>query len=493
MSHMKNKSIIKNYIYNLVYEIVALIVPLITTPYVSRILGADGIGIYSYTLSIITYFILFGKIGFQTYGQLQAAELRDDKYKLSKMFWEIAIARILTMTVSLFFFSIVIIIDKKNSIYYLLLLTLYAANYLDFTWFLQGIEEFKKTVLRNIFVKIITLILIFVLVKNKSDLYLYFIIVQGSVLFGNILLIPFLKKYIIPIKTKDLQILKHIKKSLPYFIPTIATTIYLSIDKSMIGWFTKSSFENGYYEQAHKIEQVAVTLLTSLSIVVMPRMAYYFKNKKFDKINTVFGEAIEFIMFLSIPMACGLIGISSILVPWFLGPGFNKSVLLLQIFSILIIVVGLNNAVGKQILIPMKRQKEYNISVILGAIINIIANAILINKYMAYGAAVASVLAETIILLLFCYYSKDIIHYKDFIKKTYKFFISGLTIMLGLIFVNNYFNIVGSFITISIEIMTSIIVYILILFILKEDFLIKWKDKVKLIIRNYKKKENEVL
>lgn len=166
VSSMKSKSIAKNYIYSLLYEILALIVPLLTTPYVSRILGADGVGIYSYTLSIATYFVLFGKLGFQTYGQLKVAENRDDKDKLSKNFWEIVIARFFTMGIATVIYLFVTFIDKEYSFYYLLLLTFFIASVLDFTWLLQGLEEFKKVTIRNSVVKLVSLALIFIFVKK---------------------------------------------------------------------------------------------------------------------------------------------------------------------------------------------------------------------------------------------------------------------------------------------------------------------------------------
>ena len=185
----KNKSIAKNYIYSLFYEILVFIVPLLTTPYISRTLGADGIGIYSYTLSIATYFINFGKLGFQTYGQLKIAESRDNKAKLSIYFWEITITRFLSMMFAILLYIIVFFIDKEFSLYYFLLLIFFASSILDFTWFLQGMEEFKIITIRNSIIKILSLILVFLFVKDRNDLPIYFIIIQGSTLLGNISLL----------------------------------------------------------------------------------------------------------------------------------------------------------------------------------------------------------------------------------------------------------------------------------------------------------------
>lgn len=468
----KNKSIAKNYIYSLFYEILVFIVPLLTTPYISRTLGADGIGIYSYTLSIATYFINFGKLGFQTYGQLKIAESRDNKAKLSIYFWEITITRFLSMMFAILLYIIVFFIDKEFSLYYFLLLIFFASSILDFTWFLQGMEEFKIITIRNSIIKILSLILVFLFVKDRNDLPIYFIIIQGSTLLGNISLLTFIKKNVNRVKFNELHFIKHLKGSLPYFIPTIATTIYLSLDKSMIGWITNSNFENGFYEQAHKIEQVAVTIVTSLSVVTMPRIAYFFNNKELEKAKTVIEETIQFSLLISIPMTFGLIGISKDLIPWFLGDGYENCINLLRIFSALIIVVGLNNAVGKQVLIPMKRQKEYNLSVIIGAVTNAVLNSILIFKFAAIGAAIASVIAETVILILFMYYAKDIISIKKIFIKSFKYIMSSAVMLIVLILLSNKLCNLRSWGNICIEIVVGLIVYIFMIFLLRDSYIL---------------------
>lgn len=305
-------------------------------------------------------------------------------------------------------------------------------------------------------------------------------ILQGSTLIGNLSIIPFVRKYINKVNFKKLHIFRHILGSLPYFIPTIATSIYLSLDKSMIGWITHSNYENGYYEQAHKIEQVAVTLVTSLSVVTMPRMAYFFKNKEFDKAKHILDETIQFILFLSIPMTCGLIGISKLLIPWFLGEGYTSCIKLLQVFSILIIIVGLNNAIGKQVLVPIKRQKEYNISVIAGAIVNVVLNLFLIFKFSSLGAAIASVLAETTILLLFIYFSKDFVSIKNIILKGYKYLISGICMMIILIIMNNKLNLNYSLKWIVLELIIGFVSYMIILLALRDEYII---NKIKATYR----------
>ncbi|SHK64717.1 flippase [Fibrobacter sp. UWEL] len=425
---MTQNSIKKNYIYNLVYHLLVVFVPIITTPYVSRALHADGIGAHSYTSSVVNYFALLVNLGIASYGQLQIAKHREEKKSLTTIFFELTAFRLLLTVAVVLVYLMVVVQNCEESykqLYYAHIL--YIIGYsLDITWFLQGLEEFKKIVLRNIVVKIASVVLILTFVNNSSDLVIYAILLNGSVLLGNASIWCFVPKYLQKVPLKEMNILQHIKPCLVYFIPTISTMIYLTLDKTMIGWFSEGAAENGYYEQAHKIEQMVVTFLTSLSVVMMPRMAYLFKNNLIEEMKKKQHESTQFILLLSFPMCFGVMVVSDYFVPLFLGPGYDECVLLLKIFSVLLVVVGLNNAVGKQILMATGRQNLYNKSVIVGCFVNVILNLFLIPNYLAVGAAVASVIAESVILILFVKYANDFICFGWLVKKGYKYLIASV-------------------------------------------------------------------
>ena len=196
------KSITKNYIYNLIYQVVVLILPLITAPYISRVLGAENIGIYSYTISIVTYFILFGSLGIAIYGQREIAYLQGKPGEYSKTFWEIVMLRFLTISISVLIFYFVFAQQGQYAVYYRILLLELFATCLDISWFFQGLEEFKKTVIRNTVVKIISIICIFTFVKTSNDLLKYFLIYVFSTTIGNISLWLYLPKYLKKINIK---------------------------------------------------------------------------------------------------------------------------------------------------------------------------------------------------------------------------------------------------------------------------------------------------
>ena len=220
------KSITKNYLYNLAYQLLVIIIPIITTPYISRRLGAENIGIYSFTLSIVTYFITFGSLGVALYGQREIAYLQDDVKKRSNTFGEIIIFRICTLTISMIvFYFIFVLKTNQYSIYYKVLLIEMIANMMDISWFFRGLEEFKKTVARNFIIKIITAVSLFVFVKTKNDLMAYFLIYVLSDIFGNFSLWLYLPKYIEKVNLKNINILKHLKPTIVLFILQIAIQV----------------------------------------------------------------------------------------------------------------------------------------------------------------------------------------------------------------------------------------------------------------------------
>lgn len=475
---MKEKSVEKNYIYNLTYQMLVVIIPLITTPYVSRVLTAEGVGAFSYTTAMVSYFALVGNLGVATYGQLKIAGNRNDKEKMSKIFYELIILRILLMAVTLityFFFIVVISQEEYKALYAILVIQIIAAL-MDISWFLQGMEEFKKLVIRNTLIKLISTTLIFAVVKSSSDLILYASIMNGATLIGNLSIWLFLPKYLSRFQISGLHPFEHFKPCVTYFIPTVATAIYLTLDKTMIGWFTTTSAENGYYEQAHKIEQMAVTVMTSLSIVTMPRMAFLYQNNELDKLKDRLEQTIHFILMVSIPMCFGMAAVADSFIPLYLGGGYEKSIILLKIFSLLMVVVGLNNAVGKQFLMPTGRQNKYNKAVVIGAIINFIFNLILIPELYSIGAATASVAAETVILVIFTIDSRDFVSGEWMLKSSLKYLLSGTCMFILIQFSYRFFNISWGHLIIQIAI--GVISYFILVLVLHDRFTIDGAAKI---------------
>ena len=489
MKPVQKQSVKKNYIYNLAYQMLAVIIPLMIQPYIARVLGAGEVGAFSYTTAITGYFALVGNLGIATYGQLRVAAFRNDREKVSQIFWELAILRFLMMAAStlLFILFICFLARPENKTLYAVLTVQIMASAIDIAWLLQGFEEFRKIVLRNTIIKVVSVILIFMFVKKQSDLYIYALIMNGSTLIGNASIWYFTPSFVDRVPLKRLNLQRHLRSCIIYFIPTIATTFYLSLDKQMIKWFTDTTVENGYYEFAQRIEQMAVTVVTSLSIVTMPRMANLFNLNAIDRMRNRLEQTIRFILLLSVPMCLGMMSVTDYLVPLYLGSGFERSATLLKIFSLLIVVVGFNNAVGKQVLMPVGRQKEYNMSVILGAFVNFGLNLLLIPHFYSVGAVIASVASETSILLAFIYYSRDYIRLGWIIKASARYVIAGAA-MAGVIALS-YTRLSMSWKSLAIQVVLGGIVYVAAVLVLRDKFALEMLEIIKRNLPFMKKKK----
>ncbi len=468
----QEKSIVKNYLYNMVYQLLAVIVPLITTPYVSRVLEADGLGVYSFVFSIVTYFLLFGRLGLNVYGQLKIAECRDDRQAMSRCFWEIFWARtVMTLLVSIGY-GIMLLFPLENKPVYLAFCVCIAAQVLDISWLFQGLEEFRKIMIRDSLTKLASVILVLLLVRKKEHLVLYTVLVQSAVLAGNVSLWFRLEKVADRCSFRQLRIARHISSSLVYFIPTIATSVYTILDKSMLGWLGQSDFENGYYEQAHKIELILITVLTSLSTVTLPRLKYMFTSHDTAGARELMSQTLRLIICLAFPMMAGIFMVAPDLIPWFLGEGYERCIGLLQIFSVLMVVVGLDNIIGKQCLMATGRQKYYNLGVICGACINVLLNLLLIPRYQSYGAAIASVASELTILGVFLACSQEYVTAKELLFPAGKYLL-GSAVMCAAVWGVQHVAPVG-FVGLLLQAVTGVAVYAAYLLLIRDQTLIQF-------------------
>lgn len=466
---MSKKSVKKNYIYNLMYQILVMIIPLITTPYLSRVLGAENIGIYSYTLSITMYFILFGSLGIAMYGQREIAYVQDDKEKRSKAFYEIFIVRIITLSISLLMFYITFCLKGEYSTYYKILILEIIANMVDISWYFQGLEEFKKTVVRNTIVKLVSVVCIFSLVKNNSDLNKYFAIYVLSNVIGNLSLWIYLPKYTSKVKMKNLKILRHLKPTVMLFIPQIATQVYTVLDKTMIGTMIADKSEVGYYEQAQKIIKLLMTIATSLGTVMMPRIAATYSKGDKEKVREYMNTSFSFIMLLAFPLMFGIISVANKFVPLFYGSGYEKVVPLMCVISPIIVFIGLSNVTGTQYLLPTKQQSKYTFSVVIGALVNFILNIVLIKKYASIGASIATVIAEFCVTLTQFILIRNSIKFKNVLSMIYKYVIASVIMFMVSMTIGNYIS--SNILSIFVQVVISIVIYLGILIVMKDKMI----------------------
>ena len=476
---MKENSVKKNYIYNLIYQILVIIIPLITTPYLSRVLGAEGVGIYSYTLSIVTYFVLFGSLGISMYGQREVAYLRDNKEKSTKVFWEINLIRLITMTISTAIFIVIFGNGQQYGTYYKILILELIANMIDISWFFQGLEDFKKTVSRNIFVKMISVICIFTFIKRPEDLWLYILIYTLSNLLGNLSLWAYLPKHLSKIKVNTLNLKKHIIPVLGLFVPQIAMQVYLVLDKTMLGIILNDMSEVGNYEQSQKIVKTALTLVTALGTVVAPRIANILANDGKKEVEKYLEKSFRFVWLLGFPIMLGLIAVSNTAVPWFLGDGYEESKNLIKIGSFLVMAIGLNNVSGIQYLIPAKKQSLYTKSVVAAAIVNLTLNYLLISHFKARGAILASVIAEFSIVFIQLWSVRKDFDISIAVKNSWKYIVSSIIMFIPIYIIG--LKVQPTIYMTAMQVVIAIVIYGIMLLILKDSF-------VKSILKDMKEK-----
>lgn len=469
--------VVKNYLYNLSYQILVLIVPLITTPYVSRVLGAKGVGAFSYTNSIVQYFILFGCIGLNLYGQREIAYVQHEKEKRDKVFWELIILRIISVSISLTVFYFTLASHGKYASVFLIMCLDILASMVDISWFFQGIEDFKKIVVRNVIIKIVGVALIFIFVKSSDDLLLYVVCHSATLFLGNLSMWAYIPKLVGKLKLRELEIKKHMRPTIVLFFPQIATSVYTVLDKTMIGLLTGIEEEVAYYEQSQKIVKIVMTLVTSLGTVLMPRVSNLFKQNEMDMVKRYLSKSFCFVFFLSFPMMFGLMAISRNIVPWFFGLGYEKVIPNMVVIAPVLVIIALSNIIGTQYLLPVGRQKEYTISVVVGCLVNFSMNLLLIPRFLSIGAAIATVIAEISVTGIQVYFTRKDFDFGEIIRKNKNYIISSLVI-----FVPTYLlagclpsSIINSFICI----MVGCVIYLGLLFFVKDKTLFKTVVKVK--------------
>ncbi len=467
---MKEPSIKKNYLFNSSYQILSLIVPLITTPYVSRVLGAHGIGIYSYTFSIVSYFVLFSALGTSTYSNRNLSIIRDNIVERTKFFWNIFSLRAILASISLvIYFTYVIVLSENKFI--AALQGIYLIDIMmDITWFFQGMENFKIIAIRNYVIKLVNVIFIFTVVKDESDLWWYVLGLAGWSLLANISMWIPLRKLIKKPNIKGIRPFNSISIIIQLFVPTIASQIYTMLDKSMIGWISGKATENGCYEQSDKIVKMSIMLILALGTVTIPKISRLFAQGKMEGMKKLLYRSYRFVWALGCALMFGVIGINFVLVPVFFGPGYDRVKIILPILSTLFIIMGLNHTNGRQYLISTGRQKAYMYIVIVGGIINVLVNAACIPFFGAVGAAIGSVVGEIVILivqLIYVYKLKEFEVYKIF-SSSWHYIIAGVVMMMVTLFAQRVLP--ANFIGLAALIVIGAVCYCVILLIFRDEF-----------------------
>lgn len=419
------KHIARNYIYNTCYQILVLVAPLVTTPYISRVLGASGIGIYNYAQSIATYFIYVGAVGTTIYGQREIAYAQNDQKKRSEIFWEIATIKFVAVTFcAVIYFLFFCKGGEYSSVYRILILEVFASMF-DISWFFMGMENFKVTVIRNTIIKLIGIILIFTFVKSSDDVIVYTLCLTLPIFIGNISLWFSLPRYLTKVRIHTQGVIRNIRPALILFLPQLAIEVYAVLDKTMLGALASDIREVGYYSQASRIIKILLALVTSLGTVMLPAMSSAYAHGQKDVITTSIKKSFRFVYMLGFALMFGGCSIASNFVPIFFGAGYDRVIILIVMISPIIVIIATSNVIGKQYLLPTSQEKYYTISVVTGAMMNIVLNVILIARFDAVGASIATVFAELTVTSIQAFVVRKQLNISKCLLPAIKYFICG--------------------------------------------------------------------
>ncbi|WP_203623410.1 flippase [Lacticaseibacillus sp. 866-1] len=456
--------VIKNYFYSIGYQMLNMVLPLITGPYVARVLGPKGVGINTYTGAVAQYFVLFAGLGIVLYGNRQIAYARSDRHEVSVTFWEIQLIKSVSSILAFLGFGFYILMTHEYQFYLLLQSSYIIAVGFDISWLYEGVEDFKKTFTRNTLVRIVSFILILALVHSPKDVWLYIFILAGSNLVGYIALWPALKRLVGPVKLSELHPTRHFKPMMGIFIPYLALSIYPVINKTLLKSFVGVD-ASGYYEKSDVIVRMALTIVTSVSAVLLPHASKSFANGEMAYIKRLLQLSFSYVSLLAFPIALGMAAIAPKFGVFFYGSNFSPVGSAMMIEAFAIIFMGWSSVTGNQYLIPTKQTNIYTVSILGGAFLNVALDVPLLKIMGLNGAALATLLTESFIAIYQLLAIRHQVGHLVLSPDIAKYLLAGLA-MFGVVYtLSSRLNM--SFITLPAEVIAGGMVYLVLLLLLR--------------------------
>lgn len=481
MESISQKSLKLNAFFNVIKTITSLIFPLITFPYASRILLAEGIGKVNFSFSIISYFSIIANLGIGTYGIREAAKIRENKILLSKFVYEVLILNLISTFIAylLLMFSF-FLIPKFHEYKPLLLIS--SSNLLlttiGISWLYQAVEEYGYITIRTVIFQIVSIVLLFLFVKDKNDYIIYACINVISTVGANIFNIIHAKKYLVFKEIPRLEFRKHLKPIFILFASTIAISIFTILDTSMLG-FLSSQKEIGYYSAASKIIRMIRDLFPAVFTVLFARLSLYQDTNQQNKIIDLSSKTFLFIFCFVFPITFGLYILIPDIVVLMCGNDFTNAIQSARIMVPLLLLSSSSGYLGGQLMISLKMDKTYLFCMIGAAITDIIFNLIFIPSLGAYGASLATLLTELLIFITYFIILRKIVIqiFHNIYKETIIFFASSIIMGLLVFFISMLFN--NRIIKLIFSTICGIICYSLLLYILRSKFFLQILNLIK--------------
>ena len=419
--------VIKNYLYNLSYQILTIILPIITVPYVTRIFTSEALGNYVFYNSIVSYFSLFAMLGIGVYGTKQIAAASD----VSSTFWNIYAIQLIASILAISVYVIAVFsIPQMGGIIPLIVGIALFAKMIDISWLFSGKEDFKKITIRNIVIRLIGVISIFTFVKSSDDLYLYvFLIVIFDFLGQFVMWVP-AKKFIKRPSFDSEIIKKNLHPIVLLFLPQVAISLYVVLDRTLLGLLGSYS-DVGIYEQGQKLISILLKVVSSLGVVMLPRVANLLSERKDREAQNMVKFSFILYNLIIFPMIFGLIAVNEVFVKLFLGQNFQDVKYVLYIIVFNIMFVGWTNILGYQVLVVRNKNKEFMLSTTIPAFVSVAVNIAVIPFFGYIGASITSVVVEILVFAIQWYYSRNIINKKLLFNKDLAKIILSSLVMFG--------------------------------------------------------------
>ncbi|MBT8920083.1 hypothetical protein BTI58_06345 [Lactobacillus delbrueckii subsp. bulgaricus] len=466
--------VVKNYLYNVGYQVLAIIVPLITSYYVSRVLSPDGVGANAFTNSIIQYFMLLANIGIGYYGNREIAYVRDNKQKMAATFWEIQIVKTVMTVVAYLSFVVFMAFYSGNKTYMWAQSINLLAVAFDISWLYQGLEDFKRTVLRNTFVKITSMIAIFIFIKSPKDVALYIIVVALSTLLGNLTLWPHaVNNYGHVDRGTKLSPWRHFVPTVTMFVPQIATQLYVQLNRTMLGLMVDQK-ASGFYQYSDNLIKLILAFVTATGTVMLPHVANAFAQHDMEKVHKMLYKSFDFVSALAYPMMFGIAGVSMTLAPLYYSSKYAPVGPAMLIESIVILMIGWSNVIGTQYLLPVNRVKDFTTSVTIGAVVNIIMNFPLIHLWGLNGAMWSTVLSEISVTAYQLFVVRKSLDIRKMFAGSWKYLLSGIVMFVPVFWLNTHMK--ASWLWMLVEVAAGIVIYVGMVLLLRAPVLDQLKE-----------------
>lgn len=433
-------SVKKNFLYQAAYQLLLILTPLITTPFLSRVLGASQVGVYSYTYSITNYFVMFIILGMSSYGVREIAACGSDRQKRTEAFWGMFSCQLFASTIVVVVYIVYMLTDPQGGFLLACVWGMWILSaVLDISWLFFGVEEFKIPTIRSIITKLVSLVIIFAFIRTPDDLWIYCAAIAGSYLVNQVLLWPFFRRYVDIRRPSFAGVRQYMLPNLRLFIPVIAISFYVTLDKVMLGAMTDMT-QTGFFEYSEKLSRMPMALITAMGTVMLPRMTAELHAGNRDGALVLLRRSIWAMLAMAFALMFGIIAISPEFAPVFLGSEFASCWSLMCVLSIIIPIVSITNVLGRQYLLPTDRDKLFTISVCVGAVVNICCNIILIPHLAAMGAAIATVCAEAAVLVVQVVMTHKELPLLNYLKSSIPFVLCGALMLVTVRVSANVFN-----------------------------------------------------